>query len=125
MSQTGVVKPLPVLDTAPTATPCCAPLDEAPLAAEDAVRLAGLLKSLADPTRLRLLSLIASAPEGEICQCELTGPLGVSQPTVSHHLKLLLEAGLVAREKRGVWAYYRSVPGALDGLARLITAGVG
>src|ERR671911_3103105 len=100
-------------------TACCAPLATAPLAAEDAERLAGVLKVVADPTRLRLLSLIASSPDGEICVCDLIAPLGLSQPTVSHHLKVMAGAGLVEREKRGVWAYYRVVPGALGGLADL------
>jgi ArsR family transcriptional regulator len=95
------------------ATACCAPLTAAPLAQEDAERLAGLLKVVADATRLRLLSLIASGPDGEVCVCDLTAPLGLSQPTISHHLKVMTGAGLLEREKRGVWAYYRLAPGAL------------
>lgn len=78
---------------------CCSPLDEA-----SATEMAGRLKALADPTRLRLYSLIASSQES--CACDLTEPLAVSQPTVSHHLKVLLEAGLVTRQQRGKWAYY-------------------
>ena len=73
-----------------------------------------VLKALADPARLRLLSLIASHDGAEACVCDLTEPVGLSQPTVSHHLKVLVDAGLVTRDKRGVWAYYALVPGALD-----------
>ena len=108
---------LPIADV----TACCAPVTAAPLDEAGAVRLAGVLKVVADPTRLRLLSLIASSAAGEVCVCDLTAPLGLSQPTISHHLKVMAGAGLVEREKRGVWAYYRVVPGALPGLAALFT----
>lgn len=94
----------------------CPPLLAAPLSASDAERLAEALRVLADPARLRLLSLIQSQPGGETCGCHLTEPLGLGQPTVSHHLKVLREAGLVEREQRGKWAYYRVRP---DGLAAL------
>ena len=80
-----------------------------------------LLKALADPARLRLLSLIQSATDGEACVCDLTAPLGLSQPTVSHHLRILTEADLLEREKRGVWAYYRLVPSAIATSADLLT----
>ncbi|PWJ52533.1 transcriptional regulator, ArsR family [Quadrisphaera granulorum] len=100
---------------------CCAPLARKPLGAEDAVALARTLKALADPARLRLLSLVAAHEGGEACVCDLTEPLGLSQPTVSHHLKVLVEAGLLTRDKRGVWAYYALVPGALDSLAGVLT----
>ncbi len=80
-----------------------------------------MLKALADPTRLRLLSLVQAAPRSEACVCELTEPLGISQPTVSHHLRILSEAGLLQREKRGVWAYYRLVPHTLARVADLLT----
>jgi ArsR family transcriptional regulator len=80
-----------------------------------------VLKALADPARLRLLSLIQSATDGEACVCDLTAPLGLSQPTVSHHLRILTEAGLLEREKRGVWAYYRLVPAAIATIADLLT----
>ena len=100
---------------------CCAPPSTAPLNERDAMRLAGVLKAVADPTRLRLLSLIASSTEGEVCVCDLTAPLGLSQPTISHHLKVLLDVGLVQRVKRGVWAYYHLSPGALSGLADVFT----
>ena len=86
---------------------CCPVLLEAPLSPDEAGSLAGALKVLADPARLRLLSLIAAQPDGEACVCNLTGPLGLSQPTVSHHLKMLHEAGILTREQRGRWAYFR------------------
>jgi ArsR family transcriptional regulator len=98
-------------------TSCCAPLAAAPLSAEDAALLARRLKALADPGRLRLLSLVAAAGEDGACGCDLTEPVGLSQPTVSHHLKVLAEAGLVTREQRGVWAYYRVERAALADLA--------
>jgi ArsR family transcriptional regulator len=86
----------------------CPPLLQGPpLRSEDAEQLAGALKAIAEPARLRLLSLIQSQPGGEACVCHLTEPLGLSQPTVSHHLKVLLQAGLVEREQRGSWAYFR------------------
>jgi ArsR family transcriptional regulator, arsenate/arsenite/antimonite-responsive transcriptional repressor len=95
---------------------CCgstiaSPLDEA--AADD---LATAFKVLGDPARLRLLSLIASAPSGEMCACDLVEPLGRSQPTISHHLAVLVEAGMLTRDKRGRWAWYRVVPHRLDTL---------
>ena len=111
---------LPIADVAT----CCAPLATAPLSQDDADQLASVLKAVADPTRLRLLSLIASDPAGEVCVCDLTEPLGLTQPTVSHHLKVMTTAGLLDRDKRGVWAYYRLVPGALTGLADLFTTQV-
>ncbi len=86
-----------------------------------AERLAGVLKALAEPTRLRLLSLVAAQPDGEACICDLTAPVGLSQPTVSHHMKVLTDAGLLTRDQRGKWAYYRLVPDALDTLAALLT----
>jgi ArsR family transcriptional regulator len=98
---------------------CCSPLQREPLSAGDAQTLARTVKALADPTRLRLVSLVA-AHGGEACVCDLTEPVGLSQPTVSHHLKVLVDAGLMAREKRGVWAYYSLVPGSLDALARVL-----
>ncbi len=99
---------------------CCAPLVRAPLSAEDAATLATTLKAIADPARLRLLSLVAAHDGGEACVCDLIEPLGLSQPTVSHHLKVLVDAGLLIREKRGVWAYFTLVPGALDALAAVL-----
>ena len=93
---------------------CCAPLIGSPLSAQQAQHLSGVLKALADPARLRLINLVATHEGGEACVCELTGPIGLRQPTVSHHLKVLVDAGLLEREKRGQWAYYRLVPAALD-----------
>jgi ArsR family transcriptional regulator len=110
---------LPVI-APPDADSCCAPLAQAPLSPEQAQDLAGRLKALAEPGRLRLLSLILATPDGEACTCDLTEPLGLSQPTVSHHLKRLLEAGLVAAERRGAWTYYRVMPDALAALADLL-----
>jgi ArsR family transcriptional regulator, arsenate/arsenite/antimonite-responsive transcriptional repressor len=85
----------------------CPPLLQGPIASEDAEQLSVALKAIADPARLRLLSLIQAQPGHEACVCHLTEPLGLSQPTVSHHLKVLLQAGLVEREQRGCWAYFR------------------
>jgi ArsR family transcriptional regulator, arsenate/arsenite/antimonite-responsive transcriptional repressor len=101
---------------------CCSPLAREPLSAAAAVDLASTLKAIADPTRLRLLSLIQAHEDGEACVCELTEPFGLSQPTISHHLKVLLDAGLVTRSRRGTWAYYRAVPARLHALAAVISA---
>jgi ArsR family transcriptional regulator len=107
---------LKVLDTE-----CCAPVVGQVLSEAAAESLARSLKALADPTRLRLVSLVAAHPGQEACVCDLTEPVGLSQPTVSHHLKVLVDAGILAREQRGRWAYYRLVPDTLTDLARLIT----
>jgi len=105
------------------ASACCAPLTRKPLDAEQAVDLARLLKAIADPARLRLLSIVAASEGQEACVCDLTEPIGLSQPTVSHHLKVLMDAGFLSRSKRGTWAYYALVPGALNSLATvLVTA---
>ena len=95
---------------------CCAPLSARPLPRINAKRLAASFQALAEPARLRLLSLIHAQPGGEACVCNLVDPLGLSQPTVTHHLQVLHRAGLLAREKRGVWVYYRVVRSALDAL---------
>jgi ArsR family transcriptional regulator len=92
-----------------------------PLSASEATDLARTLKAIADPARLRLLSLVSAHANGEACVCDLTEPLGLSQPTVSHHLKVLVDAGLLSRDKRGVWAYFALVPGALDSLAAVLS----
>ena len=105
----------------PLAEACCTPLLRQPITASQAADLARLLKALADPTRLRLVSLVAAHESGEACVCELTGPLGLTQPTVSHHLKILVEAGIFTRDKRGVWAYYALVPSALDALSAILS----
>ena len=99
---------------------CCSPLTGGVLDGAAAERLAGVLKALGEPTRLRLMSLIAAHEGGQACVCDLTGPVGLSQPTVSHHLKVLVDAGLIEREQRSKWAYYRLVPGVLDALARIL-----
>ena len=94
----------------PAVTGCCgAPGDKA-LTVKQADALASSFAALADPVRLRLLSLIATSPDGEVCACNMVEPLGKSQPTVSHHLKILREAGLVTADKRGIWMWYRAVP---------------
>lgn len=96
---------------------CCAPLGQAPLSADDAGSLAAQLKALADPARLRVLSILMASESGSACTCDLTGPLGLSQPTVTHHLRRLLEAGLVTADRRGSWTYYAVVPEALERLS--------
>ncbi len=101
--------------------PCCAPVLDGALTEPDAADLAGQFKLLADPARLRLLSLIAAAPDGA-CACELVEPIGRSQPTVSHHLKALREAGLVESERRGTWVWYRVVPERLEALRGALAA---
>jgi ArsR family transcriptional regulator len=107
---------LPITDV----SACCAPLSRDTLSAQNAEALARSMKALADPARLRLISLVAAHDGGEACVCDLIEPLGLSQPTVSHHLKILVETGFLSRSKRGQWAYYRLVPGALDSLSRLL-----
>jgi ArsR family transcriptional regulator, arsenate/arsenite/antimonite-responsive transcriptional repressor len=99
---------------------CCPPLTAEPLTADQAQLVAPMLKALADPVRLRLMSLVASHPGGEACVCDLAGAFDLSQPTISHHLKVLHETGLLDREKRGVWVYYRARTDALASLATLI-----
>ncbi|HEY1116771.1 MAG TPA: metalloregulator ArsR/SmtB family transcription factor [Acidimicrobiales bacterium] len=89
---------------------CCSPVTESLLGEAEAEELAALLKVLADPARLRLLSMVATSETGEACACDLVEPLGRSQPTVSHHLSMLVDAGLLTRDKRGRWAWYRIVP---------------
>ena len=96
-----------VVQTIATIAASCPPLLQERIDAEDALQLASALRVIADPARLRLLSLIQAQPGHEACVCHLTEPLGLSQPTVSHHLKVLLQAGLVEREQRGNWAYFR------------------
>ena len=110
-------KELPVLQ----APDCCTPMVRSPLSEEDAKALAGVFKALSDPVRLRLLSLIASFEGGEACVCDLTGPFDVSQPTISHHLRVLREAGLIDCERRGTWVYYWVLPDALTRLGTLLS----
>jgi ArsR family transcriptional regulator len=99
---------------------CCPPLSREPLSREQAEQVAPLLKALADPVRLRLMSLIASHPGGEACVCDLISEFNLSQPTISHHLKVLHSRGLLDRQKRGVWVYYRPRTEALASLGALI-----
>ena len=99
---------------------CCGDLSTAPLAHEQAVELAAVFKALGDPIRLRLLSLIASAAQGGVCVCELTPAFELSQPTISHHLRLLREAGLIDCQRRGTWVYYWLVPETTDKIATLL-----
>jgi len=100
---------------------CCPGLLSAPLATGEAVELARVFKALGDPVRLQLLSMIASRAGGEVCVCDLTPAFELSQPTISHHLKLLREAGLIDGERRGTWVYYRLVPATVDRLAAILT----
>jgi ArsR family transcriptional regulator, arsenate/arsenite/antimonite-responsive transcriptional repressor len=95
---------------------CCPGVLESPLGEPEAADLARVFGALADPARLRLLGLLAAAPNGEVCACDLVEPLGRSQPTVSHHLKVLFDAGLVARERRGTWVWYRVVTERVEAL---------
>jgi ArsR family transcriptional regulator len=99
---------------------CCSPLAQEPLSSAQAARIAPLLKALADPVRLRLLSLVASHQDGEACVCDLNDAFDLSQPTISHHLKVLHDVGLLDRSKRGVWVYYRTRPEALAEIGALI-----
>jgi ArsR family transcriptional regulator len=102
---------------------CCQPVTAGVLDEDAAEDLAALFKALSDPARLRLLSMVASSPSGEVCACELVEPSGRSQPTVSHHMAVLVDAGLVAREKRGRWAWYSVVPERLNQLRDALTPG--
>ncbi|MEV0219583.1 metalloregulator ArsR/SmtB family transcription factor [Streptomyces sp. NPDC050704] len=102
--------------------PCCPPLTERPFTAEEAERTARMFKALGDPVRLRLFSLVASHEGGEACVCDISD-VGVSQPTVSHHLKKLREAGLLTSERRGTWVYYRVEPSVVAALSGILRAG--
>ena len=107
---------LPIADVSGHA--CCGTVAGGTLEPAQADRIARVFKALGDPTRVKLMSLIAAGEGGEACICDLTDPVGLSQPTVSHHMKLLVEAGLATREQRGKWAYFRVVDGALESAAR-------
>ena len=112
------------IELSPTqAVACCSPLLREPLSVERAQAIAPLLKAIADPVRLRLLSLVASHANGEACVCDLTAAFALSQPTITHHLNVLHTVGLLDREKRGVWVYYRTRAGALADVAALIGGG--
>jgi ArsR family transcriptional regulator len=103
---------------------CCPVIVETPLAEHDAEQLASWLKVLADPARLRLISFLATQPDQEACVCNLTEPVGLSQPTVSHHLRVLAEAGIVERESRGRWAFFKLRLGPLAALGEALGGGV-
>ena len=102
---------------------CCAPLTRDPLTANQATELARLFKAMADPVRLRLLSLIASHAGGEACVCDLTDAFDLTGPTISHHLKVLRESGLITGERRGTWVYYRVHPEVLAQLSAVLVPG--
>lgn len=102
---------------------CCQPILEEVVDTESAVQLATAFKALADPVRLRLLSIVATAPSGEACACDLIEPVDRSQPTVSHHLAVLVEAGLLTREQRGRWAWFQVVPERIEALRDVLGVG--
>jgi ArsR family transcriptional regulator len=110
------------LSSSVDAAACASPLVREPLSEKQAERVAPLLKALSDPVRLRLFSLIASYEGGEACVCDLTPGFDVSQPTISHHLKVLHDVGLVTRERRGTWVFYTARADALSALSRLLDA---
>ena len=111
--------------TATESVACCSPLLTEPMSEDQAERIAPLVKALADPVRLRLLSLVASHADGEACVCDLNDAFDLSQPTISHHLKVLHDVGLLDREKRGVWVYYRINASALRDFGALLGAVAG
>ncbi|WP_055696199.1 ArsR/SmtB family transcription factor [Streptomyces prasinopilosus] len=116
---------LVVLGRTDESATCCPGLLTAPLDGDQAVELAKVFKALGDPVRLRLLSMIASRAGGEVCVCDLTPAFDLSQPTISHHLKLLRQAGLIDCERRGTWVYYWLVPETTDRLASILTRPTG
>ncbi|MGW0363105.1 metalloregulator ArsR/SmtB family transcription factor [Streptomyces sp. NPDC002990] len=118
MSNSQVVE-LPVLPTTGPAVPCCPPITSAELSQADAEKMAAMFKALADPVRLRLFSKVASHAAGEACVCDIAD-VGVSQPTVSHHLKKLREAGLLTSERRGTWVYYKVEPSVVAAMSALL-----
>jgi ArsR family transcriptional regulator, arsenate/arsenite/antimonite-responsive transcriptional repressor len=103
---------------------CCTPLFDGVVDADAAGDMASTFAALGDPVRLRIVSMLAAAPEGTACGCDLEGPLGLSQPTVSHHLKILREAGLVEGDRQGRWVHYRVVPDRLEELRSALAPGV-
>ena len=129
MWHTGVVPTIALTErpavTLPLITDCCSPVVGRVMTAIEAQALAASLKALADPVRLQLVSLVAAHEDGEACVCDLTDPVALSQPTVSHHLKILVDAGILTRQQRGKWAYYRLVPETLNALSSLIATSAG
>lgn len=103
---------------------CCTPLREGAIDEERAAVMAPVLSALADPTRLRMVSMLLAAPEGSCCGCDMEEPLGLSQPTISHHLKVLKQAGIVEGERRGRWVHYRVVPERLEEIAAALRPGL-
>jgi len=122
----NVPKPMSVqIEVAPEAAACCTWMLAEPLDEDRVAELAKGFSALADPVRLRVLNLIAGAPNGEVCVCEFVEPLGKSQPTVSHHLKVLADAGLIEGQRRGKWVWYRLVPERLAGLRQTLATSPG
>ncbi|HVE62782.1 MAG TPA: metalloregulator ArsR/SmtB family transcription factor [Mycobacteriales bacterium] len=119
----AVVRKLLPLDQPAAAAPCCAPIRDALVSTREATTLAKQFAALSDPVRIRLLSMIANDPDGAVCACDLVEPAGRSQPTVSHHLKVLREAGLLTSERRGVNNWYAAVPAALESLRAALSTG--
>ncbi|MGB0100371.1 MAG: metalloregulator ArsR/SmtB family transcription factor [Nocardioides sp.] len=116
--------PLPTIPSDQLAS-CCSPLTGGVVGDEAAETLARMFKALGDPTRVRLLSMIAAASGGEACICDMTEPIGLSQPTISHHMRILVDAGLATREQRGRWAYYRVAPEVLGSLSAALAPPLG
>jgi ArsR family transcriptional regulator len=110
----------PARNQLPLLADCCSPVIGEVMSTSQAETLAVALKAIADPVRLRLISLVAAHSDAEACVCDLVEPVGLSQPTVSHHLKILVDAGMLSREQRGRWAYYRLIPDTLTNLSDLI-----
>jgi ArsR family transcriptional regulator len=125
MSIQDATRDLPII-SAPGQDACTQPaLIDDPITEEAAAGLAQVFKALGDPVRLRLVSLIGARQGGEVCVCDLTSAFDLTQPTISHHLKVLREAGLIDSERRGTWVYYRLVPAALERMAELLSVPVG
>lgn len=122
MSKSVIELPLIQSDSA---LACCAPLAREPMTSDQAEKVSSLLKAIADPVRLRLMSIVLSHEGGEACVCDLTPAFDLSQPTISHHLKVLHAAGLLDREKRGVWVYYKAKPEAMTAMTSLFATGRG
>lgn len=117
VGHTEQVKPLELISPAV----CCTPMTGEPITRDDAEAVGRAFKALADPARVRIVSIVAAHADAEACVCDLQEALELSQPTVSHHLKVLVDAGFLTRSKRGTWAYYALVPGALEKLAAALT----
>jgi ArsR family transcriptional regulator len=116
-----MTRSIPITVSVDSTVDCCSPLSESELSDDEARTAASIFGALADPVRLRMLSLIAAEPE--ICSCALESPLGKSQPTISHHTRILSEAGLIEGEKRGRWMWWHVVPSQLNHVARILTVG--